>query len=149
MLTTQEVSSFKVIQKVLSQLSSLTHFDEKEVLYINLDASKEWGFGAMIYHIVGILKGLYPDRNQVRPILFLSRLLKDAETRYWPTEIELAGLVWCLTKVRYLVESAPKTIVYTDHGAAVGISKQTSITTSSTTKTNLRIVRASEFIQRF
>lgn len=39
--------------------------------------------------------------------------------------------------------------MYTDYGAAVSISTQTSISTSSTTKTNLRIVRASEFIQRF
>ncbi len=85
----------------------------------------------------------------MQAILFLSRLLKDAEMRYWPTEMELAGMVCVLTKVKHMVESAPKTVVYTDHGAALGIAKQTSITTSSTVKTNLRVVRASDFIQRF
>ena len=48
-----------------------------------------------------------------------------------------------------MVESAPETVVFTDHRAALGISKQTTLTTSSTAKLNLRIVRASEYIQRF
>ena len=39
--------------------------------------------------------------------------------------------------------------MYTDHGAALGISKQTTLTTSSTAKLNLRLVRVSEYIQRF
>ena len=81
--------------------------------------------------------------------MFLSRLLKDAETRYWPTEMEIAGIVWVLTKIRHLVEAAPKTIIYTDHGSALGIAKQTTLTTSSTDKMNLRLVRASDYIQRF
>ena len=48
-----------------------------------------------------------------------------------------------------MVESAPKTIIYTDHGAALGIAKQTTMSTSSTAKLNLRLIRASEYIQRF
>ena len=82
-------------------------------------------------------------------ILYLSRLCRDAETRYWPTELEIAGLVWTMTKIRYLVESAPKTVIYTDHGAALGIFKQKTLTSSSTVKTNLRLARVSEFLQRF
>jgi hypothetical protein len=39
--------------------------------------------------------------------------------------------------------------VYTDHGAALGIARQTTLTTASTAKLNLRLVRASEYIQRF
>lgn len=41
------------------------------------------------------------------------------------------------------------TIVFTDHGAALGIAKQTSLTTTSTDKMNLRLVRASDYLQRF
>jgi len=48
-----------------------------------------------------------------------------------------------------MVESALKTIVYTDHTAALGIAKQILMTTLSTAKTNLRVVRASDFLQRF
>ncbi len=151
MPTKLELESFGALQNALSRPSFLVHFDDKQTLYIDLDASKDFGFGAMVYHVAGTIKAgeAYPRRSQIRPILFLSRLLKDAETRYWPTELELAGIVWVLSKTRHMVESAPHTVVYTDHGAALGIAKQTTLTTSSTAKLNLRVIRASEYIQRF
>ena len=154
-----EEESFRALQQALSKPTFLTHFDAEMTLYIDLDASKRFGFGAMAYHVANskttpktapeISRDLFPSRTDVRPILFLSRLLKDAETRYWPTELEIAGIVWVLSKLRHMVESAPKTVIYTDHGAALGIAKQTSLTTSSTDKLNLRLVRASDYIQRF
>ena len=147
--TPTELAAFDSLQEVLSKPSFLAHFDPARTLFIDLDASKVFGFGAMIYQISGELDRPYPRRSQIKPVLFLSRLLKDAETRYWPTELELAGIVWALGKVRHMIESAPQTIVYTDHGAALGIAKQTTLTTTSTAKLNLRIVRASEYIQRF
>ena len=146
--TGAELAAFRSLQKALSTPSFLRHFDEKATLYVDLDASR-FGFGAMVYQIKGTLTGNYPKRSQVQPILFLSRLLKDAETRYWPTELEIAGIVWVLRKVRHMAESAPQTVVYTDHGAALGIAKQTTLSTSSTAKLNLRLIRASEYIQQF
>ena len=148
-----EEESFRALQQALSKPTFLAHFDAEMTLYIDLDASKRFGFGAMAYHVMSSRASPggdhYPNRSDVRPILFLSRLLKDAETRYWPTELEVAGIVWVLSKIRHMVESAPKTVIYTDHGAALGIAKQTSLTTSSTDKLNLRLVRASDYIQRF
>lgn len=87
----------------------------------------------------------------MQPILFLSRLLTDAETRYWPTELEIAGLVWVVKKIRHMIEAtrSPTTIIYTDHSAAVSIVRQTSLNTVSTEKLNLRLIRASEYLQRF
>ena len=145
-----EQAAFSALQKALSKPSFLSHFDCASTLYIDLDASKVFGFGAMVYHVSGYVEDdEYPKRSQVKPVLFLSHLLKDAETRYWPTELELAGIVWVLSKVRHMVESSPTTIMYTDYGAALGIAKQTTLTTSSTAKLNLRLVRASDYIQRF
>ena len=112
--TKEELASFEAIQKTFTRASFLYHFDEKIALFIDLDASKQNGFGAMVYQLNGELKGSYPARSQIRPVLFLSRLLKDAETRYWPTEMELGGIVWVLSKVRHMVETAPKTIIYTE-----------------------------------
>ena len=120
----------------------------------------------MVYHVKGfqLPEGLttlkastgsqvalpYPARNDVEPILFLSRVINGAESRYWPTELELAGIVWVVRKIRHMIESsANPTIIFTDHGAALGIAKQTSLTTSSTDKMNLRLVRASDYLQRF
>lgn len=146
-----ELTSFHALQEALFKPSFLVHFDDKLTLYIDLDASKDFDFGGMVYHVTGdnVLKDAYPLRSRIRPILFLSRLLKDAETRYWPTELELAGIVWVLSKVRHMMESAPHTVVYTNHSATLGISKQTIMTTSSTAKLNLRLIRASKYIQRF
>lgn len=149
--TAAELASFQAVQEALSSTCMLIHFDSKRVLFIDVDTAKRGGIGAMIYHVDGKLPEAKecPVRTKVRPILFLSRLLKGPETRYWPTEMELAGIVWVLTKVRHMVDTAPKTIIYTDHGSALGLAKQTTLTTSSTDKMNLRLVRASDYVQRF
>lgn len=57
-----------------------------------------------------------------RPILYLSRQARDAEQRYNITELELAGLVWAVLRLRYYLEGA-QIIVVTDHQALVNILK--------------------------
>lgn len=150
--TEKELLSFELLQSILSEPSYLVHVDASRQLFIDLDASKEFGIGAMLYYVKEqyLVDGQYPPRHAIEPVLFLSRLINDAESRYWPTELELAGIVWVLRKTRHIVEaSSMKTIIYTDHGAALGIARQTSLTTTSTDKLNLRLVRASDYIQRF
>ena len=150
--TPKEVASYKVLQSLLSAPTYLTHHDPRRQTFVDLDASKEFGIGAVVYHVKeGCCQpGEYPPRSAIQPIMFLSRLLNSAETRYWPTEMEVAGIVWVLRKIRHLIESAAlPTVIYTDHGAALGIAKQTTLTSSSTDKLNLRLVRASDYIQRF
>jgi len=62
----------------------------------------------------------------------------------------VAGLVWVLKKTHHLIEVAEQSmIVYTDHTAAVGIGRQFSLNTTAVKKLNLRLVRASEYLQRF
>ena len=46
--------------------------------------------------------GRWPTKAQILPIIFLSRSLTVAESNYWPTELEIAGLVWVLKKIRHL-----------------------------------------------
>lgn len=45
--------------------------------------------------------------------------------------------------------SEQPTRIYTDHAAILGIVKQTSLNTVSVEKLNLRLIRASEYLQRF
>ena len=53
-----------------------------------------------------------------------------------------------MRRIRHLVESSEHpTVVYTDHAATLGIVKQTSMNTVSVEKLNLRLVRASEYLQ--
>lgn len=86
--------------------------------------------------------------TDVQVIMFLSKGLTDAERRYWPTELEMAGLVWLVRKARYLIQAtAHATTVFTDYAVAVNIATHYSLTTtSSTDKLNLRLVRASIYL---
>jgi hypothetical protein len=34
----------------------------------------------------------------------------SVEKNYWPTELETAGLVWVIKKVRHLIQSSEKTV---------------------------------------
>ena len=150
-LLDSELKFFYTIQVVLSKPSFLIYFDDKLTLYVDLDASKDFGFRAIVYYIFSNNPGKngYPQKSQIRPILFLSYLFKDIETRYQSIELELIEIIQVLTKTRYIVELVLYIVVYIDYGAILEISKQTSIITSSTTKLNLRLIRASEYIQRF
>ena len=149
--TVKEIASFKTLQEMFARPSMLTHFDPEAILYIDMDASKAHGFGVVVYHAKDHNDLTQPPTSAtVTPILFLSKLLNEAETRYWPTELEVAALVWAIRKTRHLVESSTRpAIVYTDHAATVGISKQTSLNSVSVEKLNLRLVRASEYLQQF
>lgn len=153
-LTPQELASFQSIQDALSQPSTLVHHDPEKILWIDLDASNEFGFGAMIFHIAAneaLPEGRWPSTTSVQPIFFLSRLLTSAERNYWPTELEIAGFVWVVKKVKHIIESSKSSvIIQTDHSAIIDILQQSSITsTISTMRLNLRLVRASQFLQQF
>ena len=128
----------------------LVHYDRKRPLYIHLDASKARGFGVMIAHMEGDPETTRPSRNKTQPVLFLSKTLSTAERRYWPTELEVACLVWTLKRVRWMVEASDRpVIVLTDHAAITAIAKQTSLGSSSVDKLNNRLTRASQYLSQF
>ncbi|MGI4816790.1 MAG: reverse transcriptase domain-containing protein, partial [Janthinobacterium lividum] len=148
-----EQVSFEELQKALSKPTYLVHYSPKRQLYIDVDSSIEFGIGAMVYHVrdgVKLEDGQWPGRTSVEPILFLSRLLNPAEKKYWPTELEIAGAVWALRKIRHLAESSDQPpVVFTDHNALLGIYNQKSLETESTERANLLLVRAGMYLQQF
>ncbi|MGD0511075.1 MAG: hypothetical protein ABSA33_04505, partial [Candidatus Micrarchaeaceae archaeon] len=76
--------------------------------------------------------------------------LNKAEKNYWPTEIEIAGTVWAIRKLKHMIKSSKTpTNIFIDHGAITGIIRQRSMQTESTDRSNLRLVRASMFLQQF
>lgn len=152
--TPRLLASFEGIQAALAKPITLAHHDPDKILWIDLDASKEFGFDAVIFHTNEeneLTEGTWPLRTSIRPLIFLSRLLSPAESHYWPTKLEIVGFVWVLKKVRHLVESArAKVIVQTDHSAIRDIVQQSSITsTTSAMQINVRLVRASQFLRQF
>ena len=55
-----------------------------------------------------------------------------------------------IRKIRHIIKLTKKpTIIYTDHEAILGLIKQSSLILSSSVRQNLRLIRASEYIQRF
>ena len=82
--------------------------------------------------------------------MFLNRLLTDVEKNYWSIELEVVELVWTMRKIRHLIEfSKSRVVIYTNHFVTIDIAKQGSLTTTSTVRLNLRLVRAFQYIQRF
>ena len=149
--TKVEIEAFHDLKQAFAKPTFLVHHDPARPLFIDLDASKAWGFAAMIYHVKGDVSAEGFPRTSVQPIMFLSKMLNQAEQNYWPTELEVAGIVWVVRKSRHMIESSkkPPTVVFTDHSAAVPISTQTSLSSSSTDKLNLRLVRASQYLSQF
>ena len=151
-----KIKAFNTLQALLSKLSYLIHASTKRSLYVDLDTSKEFDFDVIIYHVKEswlrktFSKVEYSSREAIESILFLNRLLILVETRYWLIELELVDIVWVLKKIRHIVETTNlSTMIYTDHDVALDIAKQISLTISFIDKFNLRLMRASNYIQRF
>lgn len=142
------------IQEALSQLSILVHHNSEKILWIDLNAFKKFGFGAIIFHTTpseAIPEERWLSANTIQPILLLSRLLAPAEKNYWPTKLKIAGFVWVMKKIRHIIESSKSNvIIQTDHSAIIDILQQlTIISTISTMKFNPRRVRVSQFLRQF
>ena len=138
----------------MSQPSTLVHHNPEKIFWIDLEASKEFGFGAIIFHTAAnetLSERRWPSTTSVQPVLFLSRLLTPVKRNYWPTELEIAGFVWVVIKMRHIIESSrAKVIIQTDHSAIIDILQQSSIiSTNSIMRLNMRIVQASQFLQQF
>ena len=59
-------------------------------------------------------------------------------------------MVWVMKKIRYMIEiSIHKTIIYKNHSAAFSIVRQTSLNIISVEKLNFRLMKTSEYFQRF
>jgi hypothetical protein len=146
----KKLNTFHHLQTLFSWSTMLVHFLSKHQLYVDLNAFKEFGFEAHVYHTKKAEKNKTPQQKSMKPILFLSQLLTDIKTHYWSTKLEVAKLIWVLKKTHHLIEAAEQsTIIYTDHAAAVEIEHQFSLNTTAVKKLNLRLVRASEYLQRF
>jgi hypothetical protein len=160
--TKAQILSFEGVKDALSGPNTLIHFDNAIPLIVRMDASKERGYGAMITQIpvwsfpeerrAGTV--LDPTAEQYdhtleRPICFLSKRLNRHERNYWPTELEVAGLVWRVRKIRHLVDDSSEVVVFTDHQATRDIAKQTNFRHSTPHRQNLRLVRASLYLSQF
>lgn len=126
----EEEESVRLLQEALTKGDMLYHYDPARQLYIDLDGSKKYGFGVHVYHVIGDPKDDNIPQKNMQTTLFLSKLLNVAEKKYWPTELEVAALIWTLKKVRHLLDhnTDKPVIIYTDHSATTDIARQTTLT---------------------
>jgi hypothetical protein len=126
-------------------------------LLLDVDSSIDGGYAAAVYQVPqvtmekenlsleDILNGRY-NRKLERPVTYISKQLKKHKVHYWPTELEIVGIVWTIQKLRHLIEGPAITKIFTDHKPAADILASKTLKTSSSVCMNLRLIRASQFV---
>ena len=147
--TKNEQKTYQMLQIIFSKSSFLIHFNKERSFFIDVNVSKQRGFGKMIFHVKNdsIEKSSF-SRTEVQSILFFSKQLSPAETRYWLTKLKVAEVVWIVKKIRHLIESFEKssTIIFTDHFATNELINQISLNTFNTDKLNFRLIRVFQYL---
>ena len=156
----KKFKTFYQLQNLFSRSIIFYYFDFKLQLFINFDVLKKFGIDEHVYHVFINLKHFqnkffnkknsYSKKNEMKSIMFFNRELIDAETRYWPTEIKVAALVWIIKKIKHFIKTIEHFIViYIDHFAIAAIAQQSSLNTIFVIKLNFRLIRSSKSLQRF
>ena len=96
--TKVELLSFEVVQYEIykDDPTILYYFDPDKVLFLQVDAYIERGFGIIVFYLANSyiwVPGTIIPSNKVRPIIFLSRCLTGLETYYGPSKQEVACLI--------------------------------------------------------
>ena len=69
--TTGKFESYRQLQKLYFQVTFLIHFFNERTFYIDIDLSKNRGFGAMVYNLeITCLNPEKPKRSDIEPIFF-------------------------------------------------------------------------------
>ena len=138
--------SFEDVKGALADRPRLYHFEPSRPTYTFLDSSEEYGCGLGVYQLTGD-PSTY-EKARLVPLHFMSRELTDAEKQYWPTDMEMSGLVWAVRRCRPYLEQAFVTFV-TDHRLAADLAKMKSLATTSTARSSLQLQTWSNFIGMF
>lgn len=91
--TNNKLNFYRQLQEFFSRAGFLIHFNKNRVLYIDIDALKQRGFDVIIYYLKTNVDFTNSRCIDIESILFLSRLLNLAESRYWFTELEMTNLI--------------------------------------------------------
>ena len=94
---------------------------------MDLNIFKVFEFAIMIYHYKRNQIETFNKiiRTNIEFILFLNRNLNTVKYNYYLTELKIAGIVWVVKKIRYIIKFIFKLfiIIYTNYSAIIFISK--------------------------
>ena len=135
------------------QFHFLIHFCNEKTFYIDIDAFKRRGFGTMVYHFqITYINPENPKRSDIEHIMFFNRIINDVEIKYWPTEFEMAGLIWVVWKIRHMIKTTKTekiTVIFTDHAVNILIIKLTILFNKNINKFDLMLVRTFIYLLLF
>jgi len=90
------------------------------------------------------------QRNDVKSIIFLSKILFEAKFKYWLTKLKIAVLIWTIRKIKLIIVSLDYFIVvYIDYRVSFSIVKQIKFTLNNTNRLNIKLVRVSIYLSQF
>ena len=123
-------------------------------IHVDLNINKKFDLKIIIYHVktsINWNEKKYSSKKTIKSILFLNRLFFDAKIKYWSIELKLNDIVWVFRKIRHFVDFFLQKffVVFTNHEFVLNIVKQINMTIISIDKLNFRIVKISNYIQRF
>ena len=148
--STKKLQSYEQLQKNFSKFNWLTHFDILKQLYADIDISNN-EFGVMIYHVKSNSKNnkLF-DKRQIESILFFSKFLTKAESKYWSTKLKMTTFVWIVWRIAHMIRSSKhSTIIYTDHGANSIIIVKMKLSTTNINKLIIKLLKTFTYFSQF
>lgn len=102
--TDKENTAFENTKMLICESKPLVAFDEKRPLFLACDASEK-GVGAVLFH---------KANDQIQPIVFASRKLRSAETKYSVIDREALAIFFGIQKFDQYLRGTKFTLV-TDH----------------------------------
>ena len=149
----QKLTSFDVLQNILTKSFYLIHSNTKKQLFLDFDVNKKFDFDVILYYVKKIFHkndDKYFSRHVIESIFFLSRFIINAKSKYWFIELKIIEIIWILKKTRYIVEiTFDIIIIYTNYDVAIDIAKQITLIIILINKLNFRLMRAFDYIQFF
>ena len=141
------VAAFEDVRDALAAKPKLYHLRYDRPAYAYLDSSREYGTGLAVYQMDGDPEQSF-SRTKLVPLHFLSKPITDAEKNYWPTDLEMSGLVWSVKKLRPYLEHVHVHFI-TDHKPNVDVFNMTGLATTSTARSNLRLQTWAIYLDNF
>ena len=97
-MTHERLKNYEELKIAMTSTPLLIQPDYSKPFKLYIDACME-GLGAALHQ-----ERIEEDRPVEKPVLFISRQIKDTEKRYGASQLECLGLVWALEKLHYYLE---------------------------------------------
>jgi hypothetical protein len=148
-----ELDVYNQLQSNFSRARWLTHYNKIRQLYVDVNVSKK-EFEVIIYHLKEEIDEKFlkesSSKRDIESILFLSKTLFSAKSRYWSTKLKMTKLIWTIRKIAHMIKSSKhSTIIYTNHEIISILTATIKLITLSTNRLNMKLIRVFMYFSQF